>query len=118
MPKYARVALKVNDLASSLHFYVDSLGFQLLESLPDSDMAVVRDPEGSPLLLAGPLVEELHSYLDEPHLVYKPGDTLEFIQEDLDACHAALTTRGLTAIQQEQTEAGDRLLSIKDPSHS
>lgn len=118
MPKHARVALKVNDLAASLHFYVDSLGFELLESLPESDMAVVRDPEGSPLLLAGPSVQELYSYLDEPHLVYKPGDRLEFIQEDLDACLAALTARGMTAIQQEQTEAGDRLLSIKDPSHS
>lgn len=118
MPKYARVALKVNVLASSLHFYVDDLGFELIESLPDSDMAVVRDPEGSLLLLAGPSVEELHNYLDEPHLIYKPGDTLEFIQEDLDTCLAALTARGITAIHQEQTEAGDRLLIIKDPGHS
>ena len=118
MPNYARVALKVNDLAASLHFYIDVMGFQLLENLTDSDLAVVLDPEGSPLLLAGPSVEELHSQLDEPHLVYKAGDTLEFVQEDLDACLAALTARGLTAIHQEESTAGDRLLSVKDPSRS
>jgi catechol 2,3-dioxygenase-like lactoylglutathione lyase family enzyme len=118
MAKYARVALKVNDLATSLHFYVDILGLELIESLPESDMAVVRDPEGSLLLLAGPSVVELHGLLEEPHLVYKQGDTIEFFQEDLGACLAALTARGLTAIEQAQTEAGDRLVIIKDPSHS
>jgi catechol 2,3-dioxygenase-like lactoylglutathione lyase family enzyme len=59
MPKHARVALKVNDLASSLTFYVDSLGFQLAESQPDADIAVVLDSDGDPILLAGPAVEDL-----------------------------------------------------------
>src|SRR5262249_21817180 len=85
MPPRARFALKVNDLASSLTFYVDRLGFQLIESQPDADLAVVLDPYGAPLLLAGPALEDVQSHLDEPRIVYQSGHTLDFVQEDLDA---------------------------------
>jgi catechol 2,3-dioxygenase-like lactoylglutathione lyase family enzyme len=119
MPKRPRVALKVNDLASSLIFYVDCLGFQLEESQPDADMAVVLDSYGDFILLAGPAVKDVKSHLDETHVVYKPGDTLDFSEEEenLDARLAALTARGLTEIQQEQTDEGDRKLTLKDPSN-
>jgi catechol 2,3-dioxygenase-like lactoylglutathione lyase family enzyme len=117
MPKHARVALKVNDLASSLTFYVDRLGFQLAESQPDADMAVVLDSDGDSILLAGPAVEDVRSHLDEPRIVFKPGDTLDFSEENLDARLAALTAHGLTDIQQEQTGEGDPKLIIKDPSN-
>ena len=118
MPKRARFALRVNDLASSLTFYVERLGFQLVESQLDADRAVVLDPYGDPIFLAGPAVEDVQSHLDEPRIVYKPGQTLDFVQENLDARLAALTERGLTAIRQEQTDEGDRKLTIKDPSNS
>src|SRR5712692_4997852 len=87
MPKRARVALKVNDLASSLTFYVDRMGFQLAESQPDADMAVILDPFGDLILLAGPAVDDVKSHLDETCVVYKPGDTLDFSEEEenLDA---------------------------------
>lgn len=117
MPRRACRALKVNDLASSLTFYVDGLGFQLVESQPDADRAVVLDPYGEPILLAGPAVEEVSTYLNEPRIVYQQGATLDFIGENLDARLAALVGRGLTDIHQEQTEEGDRKLSIKDPSN-
>ncbi len=117
MPKHARVALKVNDLSSSLIFYVDRLGFQLAESQPDADIAVVLDPDGDPILLAGPTVEDVHSHLDEPRIVFKPGDTLDFSEDNLDVRLAALTAVGLTDIQQEQNGEGDRKLVIKDPSN-
>lgn len=119
MPKRARVALKVNDLASSLTFYVDRMGFQLAESPPDADMAVILDPFGDLILLAGPAAKDIKSHLDETHVVYKPGDKLDLSEpeEDLDARLAALTARGLTDIQQEQTDEGDRKLTIKDPSN-
>jgi hypothetical protein len=117
MPKRARYALKVNNLASSLTFYVDRLDFQLAESQPDADIAIVLAPDGDLLVLAGPRVEDVKSHLDETHVVFKPGDTLDFIEEKLDARLADLTARSLTEIQQEQTEEGDRKLSIKDPSN-
>jgi catechol 2,3-dioxygenase-like lactoylglutathione lyase family enzyme len=111
--------LKVNDLASSLAFYVDRLGFQLAESQPGADIALVLAPNGDLLLLAGPAVQEVKSHLDETHVIFKPGDTLDFseAEENLDARLATLIRCGLTEIQQEQTEEGDRKLSIKDPSN-
>lgn len=117
MPKHARVALLVNDLASSLTFYIDRLGFQLAESQPEADRAVVLDPYGDRILLAGPAVEDVCAHLDEPRIVYQPGDTLDFAQEDLDERLATLTAHGLTDIHQEQTDEGDRKLTIKDPSN-
>ncbi len=119
MPKRARVALKVNDLASSLAFYVDRMGFQLAEGQPDADMAVILDPFGDLILLAGPAAKDVKSHLDETCVIYKPGDTLDLSEqeENLDARLAALTARGLTDIHQEQTAEGDRKLTIKDPSH-
>jgi catechol 2,3-dioxygenase-like lactoylglutathione lyase family enzyme len=117
MSKRARYALRVNDLASSLAFYVNGLGLQLVESQPDADLALVLAPDGDLLLLAGPAVEEVKSHLDETHVIFKPGDTLDFIEENLDARLAALSDCGLSEIRQEQTDEGDRKLSIKDPSN-
>lgn len=117
MPRHACRALKVNDLASSLTFYVQRLGFPLAESQPDADRALVLDPYGDPILLAGPAVEDVSVHLDEPRIVHKPGDTLDFAQENLDVRRATLTARGLTDIHQEQTDEGDRKLIIKDPSN-
>ena len=117
MPKHARVALKVNDLSSSLTFYIDRLDFQLAESQPDADIAVVLDSDGDPILLAGPAVEDVSSHLDEPRIVFKPGDTLDFSEENLAARLAALTARGLTEICQEHTDEGDRILTLKDPDN-
>ena len=118
MPRRACRALKVNDLASSLTFYVDGLGFQLVENQPDADQAVILDPYGEPIFVVGPTVEDISAHLAEPRIVYPPGATLDFIGEDLDARLAALTAHGLADdIQQEQTDEGDRKLSIKDPNN-
>ncbi|MGH2509510.1 MAG: VOC family protein, partial [Ktedonobacteraceae bacterium] len=45
MPKRARVALKVNDLAASVTFYIEYLGFQLDGDQPVADMAIILDPD-------------------------------------------------------------------------
>jgi hypothetical protein len=117
MPRRACRALKVHDLASSLTFYIDGLGFQLLEGQLDAVQDIALDPDGEPICLAGPAVADASAYLNEPRIVYQPGATLDFAQEDLDTRLASLAERGLTDIQQEQTDEGDRKLSIKDPSH-
>lgn len=119
MSKLPRVALRVNDLASSLTFYIEHLGFQLAESRSDADMAVLIDPSGNLFLLAGPAVDDIKSYLDEICVVYKPGDVLDFSEEEenLDVRLAALTARGLTDISIEETEEGDHKLSIKDANN-
>lgn len=118
MSKRARIALKVNDLAASIPFYVDMLDFQLYEIQPGTDLAILLDPDDqSPVLLAGSTVENVSSYLDEPRLVFKPGDTLDFAEKDLDTRLATLTARGVTDVQHEQMEGGDRKLSFKDPEN-
>lgn len=117
MSQRSRVALKVNDLSASRAFFVERLSWGLADEQPGVDMAVILDPDDhSPLLLAGPTVEDVSSQLDEPRVVFKPGDTLDFAEKDLDARLADLTARGLTDLYQEQTEEGDRKLTIIDPS--
>lgn len=118
MPQRSRVALKVNDLAASRAFFIERLGWGLAAEQPGVDMAVILDPDDqSPLLLAGLMVEDVSSQLDEPRIVFKPGDTLDFTEKDLDARLADLTARGLTDFHQEQTEEGDRKLTIIAPSN-
>ncbi len=117
MPQRSRVALKVHNLAASQAFFVERLGWTLADEQSGADMAVVLDPDDhNPLLLAGPTVGNVSSQLDEPRIVFKPGDTLPFAEKDLDARQADLTARGLTDLHQEQTEEGDRKLTITDPS--
>ena len=57
MSQLASVALQVNDLETSLHFFVDLLGFPLQERHPDGERALLLDLTGTPLLLAGPRVQ-------------------------------------------------------------
>ncbi|HLV99282.1 MAG TPA: DinB family protein [Ktedonobacterales bacterium] len=116
MPRRPCRALKVNDLASSLAFYVEGLGFHLVESQPDADRAPRFDPYGEPILLAGPAVAEVSAALEEPRIVYQSGATLDFIGEDLDVRLAALSERGQTATEQ-QTGEGDRQLILTDLSN-
>jgi catechol 2,3-dioxygenase-like lactoylglutathione lyase family enzyme len=112
--------MKVTDVAASLAFYVDTLGFELIESQPEIDMAVILDSESESfwgrIVLAGPQVEDVKSHLDEPRVVYKPGDTLDFLEEDIDARHASLAGKGLgDHVQLEEDSWGDRKLILKDP---
>jgi catechol 2,3-dioxygenase-like lactoylglutathione lyase family enzyme len=117
MPKRFGFALKVNDLAASIAFYAERLGWSLAEEQPATDMAVILDPDDhSPLLLAGPTVEDVSGHLDDPRIVFKPGDTLTFAEKNVDARLADLTARGLTNTRQEETDEGDRKLTIIDPS--
>jgi catechol 2,3-dioxygenase-like lactoylglutathione lyase family enzyme len=117
MPKRSGFALKVNDLAASTAFYAERLGWTLAEEQPGTDMAVILDPDDhSPLLLAGPTAEDVSGHLDDPRIVFKPGDTLHFAEKNLDARLTDLTAHGLTNIRQEQTDEGDHKLTITDPS--
>lgn len=115
MSKRARVALKVLDLGKSLDFYIQQLGFQLVEAQAIPDTAVIIDEDGDHLLLAGPSIQNVEMHLDEPRLIFKPGDKLTFRENDLDTRLATLTARGLAGIQQETNKEGDRKLIIEDP---
>ncbi len=115
MPKRPRIALKVTDLDASLAFYIEGIGFELVESQPVAGTALILDSDGDPILLAGPQVEDVKVHLDEPRIVFKPGDTLDFVENDLDARRAGLAGKGLVGAQLEEDSWGDRKLTLKDP---
>ena len=76
MPKLPGFAMIVSDLATSVAFYVDRLGFTLVEQHPEADMAQLLDYDGDAILFAGPKVKDVREYLSEPRLIFKPGETL------------------------------------------
>jgi catechol 2,3-dioxygenase-like lactoylglutathione lyase family enzyme len=119
MSKRPRIAMKVTDLATSLVFYVNNLGFDLVESKPEVDTALVLDSDDNSfwgcILLAGPQVEDVRVHLDEPRVVYKPGDTLDFLENDIDAKCVNLIGKGLGDMKVEDNIWGDRKLTLKDP---
>jgi hypothetical protein len=100
-------------------FYTEKLGFSLRESLPAEDIAVVLDSDGDAILLAGPTVQHLSSYLKEQHLIFHPGDSLDFHGDDLEAMRAAWISRGVAVegIQLKDRRSGTRILSVEDPDH-
>jgi catechol 2,3-dioxygenase-like lactoylglutathione lyase family enzyme len=116
MPNKARVAIRVLDLETSIAFYTTLLDFELVESQPDVGIASIRASDGDLLLLALPHLEDLRSLLDEPRLVFKPGDTLDFFVDNFETQHARLVEHGLTDIRVEENERGERKLLVADPN--
>ncbi len=112
------IALIVTNLADSMTFYVKYVGFVMVEKMQDADQACIIDSDGDMLLLAGPTITDVKSLLDEPRIVFKPGDTLEFHENNLEAKHAELIERGLspTDMRFEEIPNVARKLIIKDPS--
>jgi catechol 2,3-dioxygenase-like lactoylglutathione lyase family enzyme len=110
-----RLALRVADLARSVAFYGDRIGFTVAEYRPDIDVAVIVDSDGDAILLAGPRAGDLTPYLAERHFILKPGAQLTYFSQDLEAERAALAQRGLNAPPITQTSWGDAVLEIPDP---
>lgn len=115
MTKRATLALPVADLATSLTFYIEQLGFKLATHAPDADLAHVIDPDGDAFLLAGPRAGDVGVYLDDQQRIIKAGETIRFSEADLDTRRRALQQRGLDAPQIVETTWGERLLTIADP---
>ncbi len=116
MPNRARVALTVLDLETSIAFYTTLLNFELVESQPDVGLAYIRDSDGDMLLLALLHQTDLRSLLDEPRLLFKPGDTLDFFVDTFEMQHARLVENGLTDMRVEENERGERKLLVTDPN--
>ena len=109
--------MQVTDLSASLAFLIEKLGFTLLEKRPTEDLAYVLDSDGDPLLVAGPAVKDIPSYLSPPRFVIKPGESIGFGMSDLDARQAELSRKGVTDMQVIQRRLGDRVLRIKGPDN-
>ncbi len=115
MPKLPGFAMIVSDLATSVAFYVDCLGFALVEQHLEADMAQLLDYDGDAILFAGPKVNNVREYLSEPRLIFKPGETLGNRENDLDVRAALLREKGIYEITLKETPSGDRTLTFQDP---
>jgi catechol 2,3-dioxygenase-like lactoylglutathione lyase family enzyme len=118
MPNKARVAITVLDLDTSIAFYTKFLNFELAESQPDVGIAYIRDSDGDLLLLAPLHQTDPRSLLDDPRLVFKPGDTIDFSVDTFEPQHARLVEAGLaeTEMRVEENERGERKLLVTDPN--
>ncbi len=115
MPKLPAFALTVSDLTTSIDFYVNRLGFTLVEHQPEADIAHLLDYDGDAILFAGPNVKDIKEHLSEPRLIFKPGETLGNRENDLTTREAMLREKGITGITVKETASGDRTLTFKDP---
>ncbi|GCE09131.1 DinB family protein [Dictyobacter aurantiacus] len=108
-------ALPVRNLPISYAFYTELLGFGTTATpLPDH-LVEVTDFGGDPLLLIGRQASDVTEYLNNPHTIMKPGNTLGFFCQDLDAQFAEWSKLGLTEIEENTAPLGDRALLIRDP---
>ncbi len=115
MTSRPRAALAVTDVSVSLAFYTTYLGFTMSESPPVAGTAVIIDSDGDPILLITSGAGDIKSYLDEPRIVFKPGDTLDYSSDDIDAQRSKLVERGFSEVTVEENGWGDRKLALKDP---
>jgi catechol 2,3-dioxygenase-like lactoylglutathione lyase family enzyme len=111
-----RIALKVRDLPTSIAFYVDVMDFKLADAQSSSDLAYLLDTDGDQMLLAGPGIEDVKSYLDDPRIVFKPGDTLDIHETDFAARLDTLSKKDLPDLRIEENSSGDRKLILQDPN--
>ena len=117
MTKQPIAALRVADLATSVAFYTERLGFALGEQHLEADRAECFNPlnsDGSSFLLVGPRAEDVMPYLSGPRMVLEPGATIRFFREDLETLRAALAERGVSDLEMIEGP-WERSLSVTDP---
>lgn len=112
-----KIAFKVNDIAASIAFH-ERLGiFTKADSQPEThDLAYLNLPTGELLLLAGPEIEDVRSYLDEPRIVFKPGDALDIGEHDLALRRSLLEQKGFTYTEEQNAPDGKHKITLQDPS--
>ena len=109
------VVLNVREVARSVAFYVDLLGFELVAQQPNDDVALIRDSDGDVLLLAGAQAGDIGNYLSPKTRVLGADDTLGFGGGDLVARRAELARRGIAVPEIAVLRWGDRVLRLQDP---
>ncbi len=109
------MAVRTSNLSAIIQFCVEKLGFTMVDHLPYVDIAHVLDADKDLLLFAGPEAKDISQYLDPPRFVFKPGDTIKFREDDLEARRVALAAKGLADAHIEEGFLGDQTLSVSGP---
>ncbi len=80
MPNRPTMAMRVTDLPTTIKFCVEKLGFTMIDHLPYADIAHLLDSDKDLLLVVGPNAKDITQYLDPPRFIFKPGDTISFVE--------------------------------------
>ena len=96
------LALRVTDLGNSIAFYRDRVGFTLVETNLDHDVATFLDSDGDPMLLAGPGAGDLTPFMAETHYILKADEVLSFPGGDLAEREADFRRRGIDNMQRQE----------------
>lgn len=110
----ATVRYLVNDVEASIRFYVDMLGFEVVEQYGPA-MAITRRDDLT-LWLAGPLASAARPMPDGAQPV--PGGWNRFVvnTDDLDALIERLGVSGARFRNEVVTGPGGRQILVEDPS--
>jgi catechol 2,3-dioxygenase-like lactoylglutathione lyase family enzyme len=110
----ATVRYLVNDVEASIRFYVDMLGFEVVEQYGPA-MAITRGGDLT-LWLAGPLASAARPMPDGAQPV--PGGWNRFVvtTDDLDALIERLVASGARFRNEVVTGPGGRQILVEDPS--
>jgi uncharacterized damage-inducible protein DinB len=106
-------AMRVSNVAASLTFCVEKLGFTLTQQRPDLDIASLLATDGESFVLAGPEARDLSSILSAQHYIVNPGESLPVAGEEVDALQEKLLSKGVTDFEMKQNRIGDRTLVLK-----
>ncbi|MFZ5817197.1 MAG: DinB family protein [Bacillota bacterium] len=114
MAHKARAALRVRDLAASLRFYRDLLGWSVVEEDPAREVALIQLPSGTILLLTSSSSLDTSPWQGERFQEYQPGRRFYAFGTDLHLLEERLTAAGVTGMEMKGNETG-RTLIIPDP---
>ncbi len=109
------MAMRTSNLSETIKFCVDRLSFTMVDHLPYADIAHILDADNDLLLLAGPTAKDVSQYLDPPCFVFKPGDTIKFGENDLEARRAVLAAKGIDDVHIKEGFLGDQQLNVSGP---
>jgi hypothetical protein len=118
MTRRADKWIRVRQLAQSVSFYVDQLEFVLIEKDESKRLALVKSPNGQPLLIAEEdvKIDDLSPWLEEFYDAPKAGQSLYFKGgDDLVAYKNRLLARIPHHLNWEETEWGRMTLVVSDP---
>jgi catechol 2,3-dioxygenase-like lactoylglutathione lyase family enzyme len=110
-------ALRVRNLETSVGFYVQQIGCELVHRSGDGQVATIEH-QGYLLLLAGPDAADLTPYLSSTHEILKPCGTVFFnggTSDRINDLHTELRSRGVCDLTLVERWWGDHTLATSDP---
>ena len=110
--------IQVFDMPTSLAFYRDVLGFEVISDTPEDgrcDWVWLKSGESELMLNTAYEAEERPPAPDATRIAAHSDTTLYFGCDDVDAAHAALRAQGVATGEPIVTHYGMKQVYLKDP---